>query len=168
MKNYKKDLLDKIIGLYNMYDGYMWRHEDAKLNILLQENTISFYLYNDKEELDNIILTFSDKENMLYRYISIKILLEMINDVIVHIDENEFQNSILKPYLKLIVNDDGIFEIMSNLVDRQMLEIISDDTDSVKNIRNLVINPIFYPTKVIRELDERIGITRKLLRMDGK
>lgn len=168
MKNYKKDLLDKIIGLYNMYDGYMWRHEDAKLNILLQENTISFYLYNDKEELDNIILTFSGKENMLYRYISIKILLEMINDVIVHIDENEFHNSILKPYLKLIVNDDGIFEIMRNLVDRQMLEIISDDTDSVKNIRNLVINPIFYPTKVIRELDERIGITRKLLRMDGK
>lgn len=164
MKNYKKDLVDRIINLYNMYEGYMWRHEEVKLNILIQNNTISFYLYNDKETIDEIIFTFSDKENMLYKYISIIILLEMLKDVVVHRDENEFHNSVLKPYLRLIVNDDQILEIMSKLIDRQLSEIINDNTDLIKNIGDSVINPIFYPNKFMKQLDDRIGMSRKLLR----
>ena len=58
MKIFKKDLVDRIINLYNMYENYIWRHKDVKLNILIQDNTLSFYLYNDKQDLDEIILTF--------------------------------------------------------------------------------------------------------------
>lgn len=164
MRDYKIDLASRIIDLYNMYEKYMWMHENVKLNILVQDNQIAFYLYNDNEELDNIVLTFSEKENSLYKYISIKILLNMMKDVIIHRDENEFHNKVLKPYLKLIVNEDNILEIMTILVNRQLLGIINDNNNLIKNIETSIVNPIFYPTRVIKKLDERIGITRKLLK----
>lgn len=166
MKNYKNDLLNRIINLYNMYEKYMWMHDDVKLNILIQDNAIAFYLYNDKEEIDNLVLTFSLGENALYKYISIKILLEMMRDVVVHRDENEFHNRVLKPYLRIIVNDDKILEMMTLLVDRQLLGIKNVNTDLVKDIEREVINPIFYPNRVMKKLDERIGITRKLLKTE--
>ena len=146
MRNYKKDLLNRIIDLYNMYERYMWIHDDVKLNILIQDNSIAFYLYNLHDEIDNIVLTFDGKENTLYKYISIKILLMMMKDVIVHREENEFHNKVLKPYLRIIVNDDSILEIMTLLVNRQLLGIINDDTEIVKNIDREVINPIFCPS----------------------
>lgn len=164
MKNYKKDLSDKIIGLYNIYEQYMWRHEEVKLNILIQDNTITFYLYTDKREIDNIMISFTGKENPLYKYISIKILLEMLKDVVVHRDKNEFHNKVLKPYLKIIVNDDSVLKLMTLLVDRQLLEMINDDNDIIQNVKNSIINPMFYPKKVMNKLDERIGMTRKLLK----
>lgn len=164
MRDYKEDLVDRVIKLYNMYERYMWRYEEVKLNILIQDNTISFYLYNDKVDIDNIIFSFSGKENGLYKYISIKILMEMLNDVVVHIDENEFHNKVLKPYLRLIVNDYEVFNIMKELVDRQLLEFINENTDLIKNVRKSIINPVFYPNKFMKELDERIGMSRKLLK----
>ena len=167
MKNYKKDLVDRIINLYNMYEKYMWRHEEVKLNILIQDNTISFYLYNEKEEIDEIIFNFSEKENKLYQYISIKILLEILKDVVVHVDDNEFHNRVLKPYLKLIVNDESILEIMKKLIDRQLSEIINDNTDLIKGLCDSVVNPLFYPNKFMKQLDDRIGMSRKLLRNGG-
>ena len=136
------------------------------LNILVQDNSIAFYLYNLHDEIDNIVLTFYGKENTLYKYISIKILLMMMKDVIVHRDENEFHNKVLKPYLRIIVNDDSILEIMTVLVNKQLLGIINDDTEIVKNIEKDAVNPIIYPNRVIKKLDERIGLTRKLLK-DG-
>ena len=167
MRNYRDDLVNRVINLYNMYERYTWKHENVKLNILIQDNSIGFYLYDDKDELDNLVLTFSGKENNLYKYISIKILLEMLNDVIVYIDENEFYNSVHKPYLRLIVNDEDIFNIMKDLVDRQLLEFINDNTDLIRNIRTSVVNPFFYPNKVINKLDYRIRLSKKLLRNGG-
>ena len=167
MKNYKNDLVLRVLKLYNMYERYIWKHDDVKFNILIQDNTISFYLYNNECDLDNIVLSFSGKENMLYRYISIKILMEMLSDMVVHIDESVFCNRVVKPYLRLIVNDENVYNIMKELVDRQLSEYINEDTDLIKNISNLVINPIFYPNKTIKSLDDRIGITRKLLKNGG-
>ncbi|MBQ2873279.1 MAG: hypothetical protein IJE89_04710 [Bacilli bacterium] len=164
MRDYKNDLVSRIIDLYNMYEKYMWIHDDVKLNILIQDNAIAFYLYNNKEEIDNIVLTFSGQENNLYKYISIKILLNMMKDVVVHRDENEFHNRVLKPYLRIIVNDDNILETMIILVNRQLLEIINEENNLVKDIETSIINPIFYPNRVIKKLDERIEITRKLLK----
>jgi len=164
MRDLKKDILDRITDLYNMYERYIWIHEDTKLNILIQDNTVSFYLYDDKKDLDEIVLTFSGKENKLYRYISVSMLLMMLRDMIVYRDEFEFYNNVHKPYLRLIVNDDEILEIMKILIDRQNSEIISDKTDVIKEISDGVPYIWFYPRKFINQLDERIGMTRRLLR----
>ena len=166
MRNYKNDLLNRIISLYDMYEDCMWKDEKLKLNILIQDNSISFYLYDDKSEVDNIILTFSDDEDSLYKYISINILLKMIKDVIIHRNGYEFTNVVLKPYLKLIVCDNSVLDIMIKLVNRQYLGINVFDNDLVNEINDCVLNPIFYPKKTIHKLDERIAMTRKLLRRE--
>ena len=164
MKNYKEDLASRVINLYDIYEGYMWKNDKVKLTILMQDNTIAFYLYDDKEELDNIVLTFSGKENNLYKYIGIRILLRIMDDVIIHRDDKEFHNRVLKSYLKIIVNDDSLLNVMKKLVDRQLLGIINKDSIFVKDIYNSVNNPIFYPSGVIKKLDQRIGMTKKLLK----
>ena len=43
MKNYKNDLVNRVIDLYNMYEKYMWMRDDVKLNIEIEEfGTSSF------------------------------------------------------------------------------------------------------------------------------
>lgn len=168
MRNYRDDLVNRVINLYNMYERYMWKRDNVKLNILIQDKSIGFYLYDDKDELDNLVLTFSGKENNLYKYVSIKILLEMINDVLIYRSDNEFYNNVHKPNLRLIVNDEVIFNIITDLVDKQLLEFINDDMDVIRDIRNSIVNPMFYPNKVISKLDERIGMSRLLLRSEGR
>ena len=164
MKNYKNDLVSRVIYLYDIYEGYMWKHDNVKLNILIQDNSIAFYLYDDKEELDNIVLSFSGKENNLYKYVGIRILLRIMDDVIVHRNDNEFHNRVLKSYLKIIVNDDSLLNVMKKLVDRQLLGIINNDSILVREIYDSVSNPLFYPVGVIKKLDQRISMTKKLLK----
>jgi hypothetical protein len=164
VRDSKKDILYRIYNLYDMYEGYVWRHSDTKLDILINDNTIGFYLYNDNESIDELIITFSGRENRLYRYISVNMLLIMLRDMVVYNTDGEFYNNGYKPYLRLIVNDEKILEIMKELVDRQYSEFISDKTDIVQNISKSVSYTLFYPYKFINCLDERISLSKILLR----
>jgi len=51
MRDYKQDLVDRVIKLYNMYERYIWIHEDVKLNILIQDNAIRFRVIANSNEL---------------------------------------------------------------------------------------------------------------------
>ena len=46
-------------------------------------------------------------------------------------------------------------------------EIITENTDVVKDIRNSVKCLLFYPSKFINKLDERINLSRLLLKKGG-
>jgi len=168
MLDLKNDVLSRLIELYHMYEGYVLRHEDTKINILIQDKAIGFYLYNDKESIDEVIITFAGKENRLYRYISVSMLLILIRDMVVYKNYNEFYNNIQKPYLKLIVNDDKILEIMEELVDRQYHEIVNYRTDIVKEVSKSVPHTLFYPYEFMNRLDERISLSKLLLRAGDK
>ena len=167
MKNYREDLVNRLIDLYRMYEEYIWKYDDTKIDVLMQDNTISFYVYNKEETLDELIVDFSNKENNLYKYVCLRILLMFINDCIVVQDDNIFYNNAIKPYLKLIVNDDDIKIMMGKLVSRQLVEFITEDTDIIKEMKHSVKFLLFYPTKFMNKLDERIGLSRKLLRNGG-
>jgi len=167
MRVFREDLVEKLVDLYNMYERYIWKFEDAKLDILIQDNSISFYVYNNEEDLDELIVDFSAKENNLYKYVCVRILLMLTRDCVISQEDNIFYNSVHKPYLRLIVNDDKIKDIMGELVVRQQIEIITENTDIIENIRKSVRFTLFYPSKFMDKLDERIGISRKLLRNGG-
>lgn len=167
MKNYRDDLVNRLIGLYRMYEAYIWKHEDTKIDILIQDNSISFYVYNEEEVLDELIVDFSNKENNLYKYVCLRMLLMFINDCIVVQADNIFYNNAIKPYLKLIVNDEKVKKIMDLLIVRQLVECITEDTDIIKNMKHSVKFLLFYPTKFMNKLDERIDLSRKLLKNGG-
>ena len=164
MNTYKKDLVETLIDLYNMYERYMWKHEDVKLDILVQDGCVSFYLYSSSDDLDEIIVEFTNRENAMYKYVSINMLLMLMRDCVMKVDGNIFYNTVHKSYMKLIVNDDEIRDIMVQLVNRQYTEFIGEDTDIVQNISRKVPFNIFYPNRFMNELEERIGISRKMIR----
>ena len=164
MNTYKKDLVETLIDLYNMYERYMWKHEDVKLDILVQDGCVSFYLYSSSDDLDEIIVEFTNRENAMYKYVSINMLLMLMRDCVMKVDGNIFYNAVHKPYMKLIVNDDEIRDVMVQLVNRQYTEFIGEDTDIVQNISRKVPFNIFYPNRFMNELEERIGISRKMIR----
>ena len=167
MRRFKDDLVNKIIDLYNMYERYIWKHDDVKLDVLIQDGAISFYLYNSICDFDELIVDFSKKEHGLYKYVCVRILLMLSRDCIIYQDDNIFYNNVHKPYLKLIVNDDVIKNVMSDLVVRQNTEIINENTDIISDINDSVEYLLFYPRKFMNKLDERIGISKKLLRNGG-
>lgn len=166
MRIFKEDLVNRLINLYNMYERYIWRHDGVKLDILMQDNSISFYIYNNKEDLDEIIIDFSNKENNLYKYVCLRMLLMLMRDCVMEQDNNIFYNKVHKPYLRLIVNDDKIKELMSGLIVRQEIELITVNTDVIKDMRESVKGNLFYPSKFMNSLDERIGLSKKLLRKE--
>ena len=43
MKDFIEDLIGKLEELYNMYEYYMWRHDDSRLEVLIQDYGICFY-----------------------------------------------------------------------------------------------------------------------------
>ena len=167
MKNFSEDLVNKLIDLYRMYEVYIWRHDDTKIDILIQDNSISFYVYNSEDDLDELIVDFSNKEKNLYKYVCLRILLMLIKDCVIFQDDNIFYSNVHKPYLRLIVNDDKIKGLMGELVARQLVELITERTDIIMNVRNSVNLILFYPSKFMNKLDERIGLSRKLLKNGG-
>ena len=44
MKNYIKEILEKLDRIYTLYERYAWNHKDSEISVIIGDNTISFYL----------------------------------------------------------------------------------------------------------------------------
>jgi len=157
-----------ILGLneiFNIYEQYIWRHDNSRLDVILQDNCISLYLYEDDEVIDEIIFNFGNGNRAfrIYRYMGIKMMLILLGNVIIKRDENILYNDVHKPYVKLIVNDESLLLIMQEIIDRQYNEVINDKMDVINNIYIKV--PWGGTTrKFMNRLHERIGMSRMMLR----
>ncbi len=166
MKDFILDMVNKLEDLYNMYENYMWRHEDSRLEVLIQDSTICFYMYKDKEVMDEIILQFDEADKGIYAYISIRLVIIMLGNVIIHVDDNVLRNPFHKPYLKVIVNDSGILDSICRIIKYQDKIIIRGDMEILEKVRS-ILPKIRYSKKFMKQFDERVSLSRKLLRKDN-
>ena len=166
MNNFIDEFVNVLTDLYNLYENYMWKHDDSNLEVLMQDRTICFYLYKNKEVIDELILSFDEKEQGIYAYMCIRLMIIMLGNVIVNIDNNILYNNMHKPYLKLIVNDEGILDSMSRILAFQYKIVIHGKMEILEMVRNRLPRKV-YPRKFMRTLNDRVGMSRKLLRTDG-
>lgn len=167
MKKIADKISNKIEYLYELYELYIYKHNDTKINVLIQDNSISFYLYNEKQDLDELTITFSDKEYKLYTYLSIKTMLTLLGNVFIYTNDNEFYNNTHKPYLKLIVNDDKILNIINKIVINQENTIINENMEDIEKIKSQLPRR-YYSNQFIQNLENRIELSKKLLRSDSR
>lgn len=163
MKDFILDMVNKLEDLYNMYENYMWRHEDSRLEVLIQDGSICFYMYKNDDVMDEIILQFDEGDKGIYAYLSIRLVIIMLGNVIIHVDDNVLSNKFHKPYLKVIVNEEGILDSICRIIKYQDKIVIRGDMEILEKVRN-ILPRIRYPKKFMKQLDDRVSLSRKLLR----
>ena len=166
MKDFIEDLIGKLEELYNMYEYYMWRHDDSRLEVLIQDYGICFYMYKDNEVIDEMILQFDDNEKGIWAYISIRLIIIMLGNVIINVNNNELYNMVHKPYLRVIVNDDGILDSILRIIKFQDKIVIHGKMEILEMVRNCLPR-VRYSKKFMKNFDERVNISRQLLRRNS-
>lgn len=161
--NYVEDLILLIGKLSNIYERYIDLHNNVKLDLIIEDRKISLKLYDENEILDEFALEFNKFQNKIYKYISVKTIILLLGNMIIHNDDNKFYNNIHKPYLNVIVNDSEIYEILMQLISNQEEKVINNENDIVNNLK---VKPIglFYPFRFMATVDLRVDITDKLLK----
>lgn len=111
MNKYISEVLERLDTVYTIYERYAWGNKDTKINIIIQDNSISFYL-NDNKLDDEFILTFAEEETILYHYLSLEVLAIVLGNVYIHRSDNILFNNAHKSYVKMFINDEAILKIM--------------------------------------------------------
>jgi len=138
-------------------------NNDTNLEVLVHDNTISFYMYKCGEVIDEIILSFDNKERTIYEYICIRLLVILFGNVYIYNKGNLIYNNKHKSYLKLVVNDDIILSNMIKLINMQNDMVISDNLNMKLDIKKSFFRRR-YSDNFIKQLDDRIDFSKKLLR----
>ena len=169
MKKYFDELMKRIDELIKVYEIYLWTDEEnRKLIVGFQENKmLTFYLYNKDELIDEIYLAFEDKEDKFYKAICLKTFSILLGNVMAHkhIDDEGhvmYYNESLKPYLIIFSIDDEITNLIDSVIDNQENETINNS----KIIKKLTREASTHIPNigVLRQLDNRIDISKKVLR----
>ena len=74
------DIWNKINELLMIYEGYLFFHEDSSLNIIIDNDTISFYLFDEEKE-DEFQIEFAGSDKKALKYISIKTIIKLFGNV---------------------------------------------------------------------------------------
>lgn len=164
MVNKVSELSEKINYLYGMYEENCWKNVGDKINIIFQDNCIAFYYVRDKENIDNFCITFSKNERKVYKYIALKFFDRMLGDVYIYKDGNNFYNNKHKEYLNVIINDEKLLRIINEIVFNQ------EEVFTNQSINNIFSKKPFkiYKAKFLNSIDERIMLTRRVLRSFNK
>ena len=156
-----KKIEDKLKKLYQIYEMYIWKENNRNLIVIMNDNSIAFYLYNKNEVIDEFILSFSEKETKLYQYLCLKTLVIIFGNVWIKNNENSYYSNSYKDYVKLIVNDEVVNNMIKELIENQEKEYIDDN--SLINDISKQVNGKIYKKSFINEIDKRIEITKKVL-----
>ena len=163
MEKFLEEFVSSLDILYYTYENYIWKNSASKIDVLIQDNTISFYLYKDKEVIDEIIFSFEEKEKSMYNYLCVRLLIILLGNVYIYNKGNIFYNDTHKDYLKLIVNDDIILDIFNNIVSKQEDKSIGENMDLVLGMREKLTRKRYY-NQFIYQVNDRIELSKKLLR----
>lgn len=158
-------IINYLEDLFFTYEKYMWKHEESNLVVLIQDNSLGFYIYDKGETIDEFIIEFDDEEEV-YNYMCIRTMFILLGNVYIYRDNNVLYNNTHKPYLKLIVNDKHILDMMNEIILLQDNIIIHENMDKVKAMRE---KANFKANQEANELllnffAERVRMTKKLLR----
>ena len=161
-RKFADELVSRLKKIYSIYERYMLRNDNSKLSIIMGDNTISLYLFNDTNSVDEIILNFDFRENKVYQYICINYMISLFGNMVIYNSGNVIYNNNCLPYLELVVLDNELLNKMKNIIARQGNEIVKINVDTMKDMNKEI--PIkFYSQKVLTHFDDRISISKKLL-----
>ena len=160
MRQYAVDLIKRINELCRLYSNYLSIYCDSKLNVLVQNNSINIKLYNSDELIDEFEIKFDDKEKDMYMLLCINILNSLYDKIKLFNGQNIIYNRLEDSNISMVLFDDYILDVIINIICSHQFEEIYDE------ICNKLVWR-FYPKKMIRCLDERINISRKLIRLEG-
>lgn len=168
MEEYIKDITEKLEEIYVLYERYVWKHKESKIYILIQDNTILYYLKGPNGLEEEFELSFNENEEILYHYLSLQVLAIVLGNVYVHQDKNILFNNVHRPYVKMFVNDENVLAIMIPILSNQNKHFIRTDMIYMKNAFKLLQEYFYtsYNESFIQELGNRINLTKRLLRGD--
>lgn len=158
MKKNRVEFLYLFQDLCNMYMEYISKNDNSRLEVVIDDNKINMYIYKDKEVVDEFELTFNKNENNMYVYVNIIMMKILFRKKTIISKDNIFYNDIEIPNFRVVVNSKEMLDKMD-----MMLPIMADTNiyGDIDGIRKVHIG-IRY-TKMIRSLEQRVGLSRKLL-----
>ena len=163
MDKFLEEVVNSLDKLYWTYENYIWKNDNCKLDVLLQDKAISFYLYKDKEVIDEIIVSFDDKEENVYKYLCVRLLFVLFSNCCIYNKDNEFYNKNHKSYLNLVVNDMDVLYLFRDIVKMQEDMIVNENMSMVLEMRENLVKKRYY-NQFISQFNTRIELSKKLLR----
>ncbi len=151
----------KIAELINHYEDYLLRNNDALLNIIIENDVLSFYLSsNDKEDI--FIIRFDEKDKNTLYYLSLKIIVKIFGHVIMHLDDLTLHNDAHKKSIKVDILNDEVYSIVKEIVNYQESVLCIEELPLVKDLDKKT--SMIYPKSFYKVLDERVNISKKMLK----
>ena len=163
MEKFLEEFINSLDKLCYTYENYIWKNKNVRLDVVLENKKINFYLYKNNDIIDEITFGFEDKEEKMYDYVCVKLLIILLGNVKVYNSDNIFYNDTHKSYLKLIVNDNNILNIFKNVVNNQENNIIDENMELVLVMREKIFKRRYY-SNLMLQVNNRIELSKKLLR----
>ena len=154
MKNKRKKFINLLDDLCNIYKEYIKEHDNANLEIVVEDYMIDMRLYDNNQLVDQFGLTFKQKEREEYIYICICLMEIFFNRKVVYNKDNIFYKSMDCRELQIIVNDEDLLNKM----------FFYKSFSSIRADKNRRINNRINKADYVNSLDNRINISKKLVR----
>ena len=154
MNNKNENFISLLDDLCQMYKSYVNKHIGSKIEVLIDTDFIDIRLV-DGELIDDFRLRFNSKEENQCLKISVILLKLLFNRHILFNEGNKIYNE-KRSYLDVFVLDDDMLN--------KILSITMNDknTDGYRYV-NLI-----NKKSTVKALEERVYLSRKLLRMDDR
>lgn len=156
-----RDIYVKLEDLILFYESYIIFHENASLDILINDDSISFYLLDGEKE-DNIVITFDNEEKDALNYLAILIIIKLFGKVLIHFNDGVITNDKHKKNIRITVLNEDIKSLVEKIVNIQDSEYINTDLEVVKSLESKVNKN--YPKDFILTLGDRISLSKKVLK----
>ena len=168
MKRYIDELSKRIDELLKIYEQFLWKDKNRKLAaIFYNDYTIAFNLYEGTDQVDELYLSFEEKEGHLYRAACLQTFKIMLGNVMVYkgqnVNENIYYNEKIKPYFLVVSTNDEVTELLDSLVLNQEENVIDNNNKIIKNV-NYKVKQYSPNIPVLNEFDNRIELSKELLR----
>lgn len=155
-------VVDKLRILYELYEDYISRNDDVNLTIMIGNNKIDFHLFSGRMTIDECTLSFNNDEKVIYEYISIKFMINLFKNVVIHNDKIIFYNDKHMPFLKVVVLEDEMIAKMRTIMGIQENDFINEDMEIVTKIKKKIPRR-YYSNKDVMNVNNRIMVSKMML-----
>ena len=150
--NKKKKFLTELEKLCNIYNDYIDEHDNSRLDVYISNGIIKINLISKDAIVDEFELTFEDKEEDIYRYISMFLFNVLFNSRIIYSKDNMFFDDIDNKKRNITLYDDL-------LVNEFLIYCKDEYLDNNMKIRNKINR-----NNNGNNMNQRVELTKKLLK----
>lgn len=161
MNNKKKDFIQLLEDLCFIYRDYLNRYNDSRVDVNINDNMIKIELFKGNELMDEFGLSFTQKEKSSYMYISFVLMKNLFGSKMIYSKNNMFYND--KDNIRVNVLDNDLFDRMFDMLNIYRTIDFYERIDNGRRVRNKI-----NKDKTIKFMDERINITKHLLKVREK